>query len=65
MPISIEARNTKKEWIELWFKMANGVKSEYDKIYATDVFEFWTLYDLWLERIKAANAKARAQQRDK
>lgn len=43
--------------------MSNGIKSEYDKIVATDVFEFWTLYDLWLDRIREENAKNRQQPR--
>lgn len=34
-------------WRELWWNMADGVKSEYDKIKRTDVFEFWKLFDLW------------------
>lgn len=43
--------------------MANGVKSEYDKIYATDLFEFWTLYDLWMDKIKEENARRRVKQK--
>jgi len=31
--------------------MAGGVKSEYDKIKATDVFEYWKLFDLWRDRV--------------
>lgn len=34
-------------WRELWWNMGDGVKSEYDKIKRTDVFEFWKLFDLW------------------
>lgn len=42
-------------WRELWFTMAEGKKSEYDRIKATDVLEFWALYDLW----KQQNARQR------
>jgi hypothetical protein len=44
-------RKLKKDWIELWMKMAGGVPTEFDKIRAIDTMEFWTIYDLWLERI--------------
>ncbi len=30
--------------------VADGVKSEYEKIKTTDVFEFWKLFDLWKEK---------------
>ena len=39
--------------------MANGVKSEYDGILGTDVFDFWSIYDLWLDRLKAENTRAK------
>lgn len=55
-----ELKKIKKSWVELWFKMANGSMAEYEKIIATDVLEFWGIYDLWLERMKAENAKVRA-----
>lgn len=32
--------------------MANGIKSEYENIKATDVFEFWTIFDLWEEKMQ-------------
>jgi hypothetical protein len=51
----------KKHWMELWWKMAGGLKSEYDQLLATDIFDFWTLYDLWLDRIKDENARRRSQ----
>lgn len=38
-------------WREVWWSMAGGVKSEYDKIKATDVFEYWKLFDLWRDRL--------------
>jgi len=34
-------------WRETWWNMAGGIKSEYDRIKKTDVFEFWKLFDLW------------------
>jgi len=49
----------KRDWLELWFKMANGVQSEMKSIMATDILDFWTIYDLWLERIKEQNSKSR------
>jgi hypothetical protein len=39
-------------WRELWWKMAGGIKSEYDKIKGTDVQEFWKLFDLWHDQIQ-------------
>lgn len=39
-------------WRELWWKMAGGIKSEYDKIKGTSVFEFWALFDLWKNKIE-------------
>lgn len=41
--------------------MGNGIQSEIEAIKAIDVFEFWTLYDLWLERTKAKNDRAKQQ----
>lgn len=37
-------------WIEIWWSMANGDKAEYDRIKATNVLEFWKLFDLWKAR---------------
>ena len=37
-------------WIEIWWSMANGDKSEYDRLKATNVLEFWKLFDLWKAR---------------
>jgi hypothetical protein len=34
-------------WQETWWAMAGGIKSEYDSVKGTDVFEFWKLFDLW------------------
>lgn len=33
--------------------MAGGVKSEYERIKGTDIFEFWAIFDLWKEKVKA------------
>lgn len=55
-----ELKKIKKSWVELWFKMANGSMAEYERIIATDVLDFWGIYDLWLERIKQENASRRA-----
>jgi hypothetical protein len=45
-------------WRELWWKMADGVKSEYDRIKATDVMEFWKLFDLWQQRMEQQREQA-------
>lgn len=39
--------------------MGNGVQTEIEKIKGIDVLEFWTMYDLWLDRIKEENARRR------
>jgi hypothetical protein len=39
-------------WRELWWNMADGVKSEYDRVKKTDVLEFWKLFDLWSDALK-------------
>lgn len=56
-------------WRELWFKMADGVKSEYDKIKSTNLFEFYHLFDLWRDKIdrerKAYERKAHQSKADK
>lgn len=31
--------------------MADGIKSEYEKIKGTDVLEYWKLFDLWQEQV--------------
>lgn len=54
-------KKIKRDWVELWWKMAGGVKSEFDRILMTDVFDFWTIYDLWLDRLKEENARAKKQ----
>jgi hypothetical protein len=52
-------RQLKKDWIELWLKMAGGIATEFDKIRAMDTMEFWTIYDIWLDRIKDENSRRR------
>ena len=47
----------RRTWRELWFKMAKGDLQQYETIKATDVFEFWTLYGLWITGIKKENSK--------
>lgn len=39
-------------WTELWFKMADGVTSDYERIKRTSVFEFWDLFDMWQAKLK-------------
>lgn len=53
---------SKRDWIELWHKMARGVKGEYDKIVATDVVEFWYIFDLWVDNVKAENSRYKNNQ---
>ena len=53
----VQMRKVKNDWRELWWAMANGIKSEYDRIAATDVMEFWAIYDIWLDIIKKKNQK--------
>jgi hypothetical protein len=48
-------------WREVWWEMAKGVKSEYEKIKATDVFEFWNLFNLWQADLKKESARLKAQ----
>lgn len=52
-------------WRELWWIMASGKVSEYDKIKRIDVFEFWKIYDLWKEGQKRErdNAKAHTERK--
>lgn len=42
-------------WRELWFKMAHGITSEYERLKKVNVFEFWALYDLWVEKVTKEN----------
>jgi len=46
----------RKHWMVLCWAMAGGVKSEYDRIWATEIVEFWYLFDMWLSRIKKMNS---------
>jgi hypothetical protein len=46
-PIYLQVQGMRDMWREIWWQMADGSKTEYDKIKATDVFEFWKLFDLW------------------
>lgn len=49
----------KKEFIEKIYTIAGGVKSEFDKLWGTDIFEYYTIEDLWLDRIKKDNERRR------
>lgn len=40
-------------WRELWWVMAGGTISEYERIKSIPVLEFWKLYDLWKARNEA------------
>jgi hypothetical protein len=55
----------KDSWRELWWHMAKGSQTEYERIKALDVFEFYTVRDLWESEIRARNAAARQQQNKK
>jgi hypothetical protein len=62
-PLFIQLLEIKKSWRELWFAMADGSKAEYDRIKATDVTEFWYIFDAWKERIDAQKQAARNSRR--
>jgi len=47
-----EIKRLRKMWRGLWWRMAGEVKSEYERIKGTDVFEFFPLFDLWFESVK-------------
>jgi hypothetical protein len=51
-PIYVQVQEMRDMWRELWYGMAEGSKTEYDKIKVTDVFEFWKLFDLHKEKVK-------------
>lgn len=50
-PIYLQVQEMRDTWREVWWTMAEGIKSEYDKIKATDVFEYWKLFDLWKDKV--------------
>jgi hypothetical protein len=50
--IYLQVQGLRDTWRETWWSMADGNKSEYDKIKATSVFEFWKLFDLWREKVE-------------
>lgn len=52
-------------WQEIWWAMGGGVKSEYDKIKATDVFEYYKLFDLWRERVNRERDNYKHQNQQK
>lgn len=45
--------------------MADGKKSEYERIKATDTFEFWKLFDLWKAAISREREALQARNRKK
>lgn len=51
-PIYTQVKETRDMWTELWFKMADGVTSDYERIKRTSVFEFWDLFDMWQAKLK-------------
>jgi hypothetical protein len=53
----MQVRELRSMWQELWFNMADGIKSEYDRIKATNVFEFYELFDLWRKKTEADRSK--------
>lgn len=58
------AKKMKDSWIELWWHMAKGSQVEYERIKSLDVFEFYTLRDLWEADLRARNSKARVQKKN-
>jgi hypothetical protein len=52
-------------WRELWWAMAKGKKSEFDRIKATNVFEFWGVFDLWKEQMKLERSALERQAKRK
>jgi hypothetical protein len=52
-PIYLQVEETRNTWRRLWWEMAGHVKSEYDKIKITDIFEFYSLLDMWSAQVKA------------
>lgn len=63
MPFPVVAKKMKDSWRELWWNMAKGSQTEYEEIKALDVFEFYTLKDLWEADFRARNTSARAKNR--
>lgn len=58
-------RQIRKNWQEIFFSMAGGKKTEYDSIVATDILDFWTLYDLWISQTQSKNQTQRTIERNK
>lgn len=51
--IHIEAIECLKKWKELWYAMAEQDTTRYKVLKASDVFEFWSLFDAWKEKLEA------------
>lgn len=66
-PIYLQVRELKEMWQELWFKMAGGVISEYNRIKQINLFEFYALFDLWREEVgkEKKNLKRKVDQHGK
>lgn len=62
-PLYLQIQEIQNTWIELFWAMANGIKSEYDKLKATDILEFWKLFDLWEARLERETKALEAQSR--
>lgn len=45
--------------------MAEGKKSEYEKIKGTPVFEFWQIFDLWKTKVKQDNERLKSHKNKK
>lgn len=50
--IEREVNEMIKNWQELWFYMADYDMNAYLKIKGTDVFEFWSLFEVWKKKMK-------------
>lgn len=43
--------------------MANGVTGEIENLMRMDVIDFWTQYDIYIEKVKESNARSKNRQK--
>jgi hypothetical protein len=50
-PIYQQVQDLRSLWREVWWGMGNGNITEYNRIKAMDVMEYYKLFDLWRARV--------------
>lgn len=63
-PVYLQVDETRTTWRRLWWEMSDHVKSEYDKIKTTDIFEFYSLLDMWAAQVKAEREAYKQKQQN-